>query len=523
MSVQETIQKAMYQDIDDLTAIIRRMHLQRGVCRSDGIALEAHIALPSSIRQYTEAPSRTHYDRTLAIAKAKRSNLHHDLYTMESRAVLSRPDLPMTELCASMEAITGRHFLLFGGVLAMIAILLKFFGVDGGSGGGGGGGGGGAATAAAVNLENRMQQLEDTVAKARTSIQASPKPNASKPVLTAYSNKNGGAQPVDTTAPNHAAIVVAAEAVIKHIHAMFAGTDADDFAEVIKSPAAMHDFLLGVDGGKSAGSNILMARRFYAGKLVGLDGSNTWHTFISFGEDLSEWIDKRTAAIGDFLKSIADGVMHNSNEVMALIHTLGIVDVFPEKLLESEYPSSYNTAIAAAVTELKNADAELRIAITPARLIAWVTASSTLVKAANGKLVEIWFTPINESDGKKVEGIVTTEVVAALTAPVKELASNIDKIANRTQQLTHMQTQLAAADKQLAEQYEHHKDHMTDVQRADMAGIRYVNSTLSFAVGLMMRSAQYLHSKTTRMNNLSSYMGSYQAACISLMKLYDLL
>ena len=137
MSVQQTIQTAMYQDIDALTAVIRRMQLHRGVCRTDGIALEAHIALPSSLRQYTESPSRTHYDRTLAIAKAKRANLHTDLYAMESHAVLSKHNLPMTELCASMEAITGRHFLLFGGVLAMIAILLKFFGVDSGGGGGG--------------------------------------------------------------------------------------------------------------------------------------------------------------------------------------------------------------------------------------------------------------------------------------------------------------------------------------------------------------------------------------------------
>ena len=94
------------------------------------------------------------------------------------------------------EAITGRHFLLFGGVLAMIAVLLKFFGVDGGSGGGGGGGGGGAAKAAVSAVNTKLDKLDATINRVKTAIQATPKPTAANTILTSYSNKSNGAQPV---------------------------------------------------------------------------------------------------------------------------------------------------------------------------------------------------------------------------------------------------------------------------------------------------------------------------------------
>lgn len=517
MSVQQTIQSSMYSDIDDLTAIIRRMHLQRGVCRSDGIALEAHIALPSSIRQYTEAPSRTQYDRTLAIAKAKRANLHHDLYAMESRAVLTRPDMPLTELCASMEAITGRHFLLFGGVLAMLAILFKFFGVDGG-GGGGGGGGGASATAAVGAAETRAKKLDVTVDRVKTAIAGMSKPNATNPILTSYSSKQNGAQPVGDLPPNHAALVVAAESVAKHIRAMFGGIDPADFDIAIKSPDSMRDFLLG-----ERGPSTVMGRRFYMGKLVGLDGSATWADFIQFGEALDDWLEKRMGAVSEFLKDVMGDKKHSSNEFKVMLDNLEVIAVFPESLMNSKHPSSYNDAIASAMQEIKNAESELRIAVTPHRIIAWINASASYIRAANGKLMELWFAPLPSNAHETVVKITQHEIIDGLAAPVGKLAEGIDKLANRQQQLSQMQQQLVITDKHLAEKHEMHKDHLTDQEMAEMAALRYVNATLVFTVGMLTRCTGYMHGKVSRINNISSYLGSFEVACISLEKLYVLL
>ncbi len=521
MSVQQTIQTAMYQDIDALTAVIRRMQLHRGVCRTDGIALEAHIALPTSLRQYTESPSRTHYDRTLAIAKAKRANLHTDLYAMESHAVLSKHNLPMTELCASMEAITGRHFLLFGGVLAMIAVLLKFFGVDGGSGGsgggGGGGGGGGAAKAAVAALNTKMDKLDATIDRVKTAIQAAPKPTAANPILTSYSNKSNGAQPVGDIAPNHAALVVASEAVIKHIHDMFGGVAQDVFHKVIASPDTMRAFLLSDDGPKE-----LMALRFYTDSLVGLDSSDTWDVFMKFTDDLSDWLEKRMSIIGEYLKDVVENKKHSRQEFEALMDNLGTPDVFPESLMKPAYPSTHNAAIAAAIEAIKNAESELRIAVTPSRTIAWINANANFIRSANAKLLELWFTR-HPNDAEKITNIVASEIINGITAAVGKLADNIDKLTNRNQQLTLMQEQLVVADKHLAEKHEMHTDHLSDADIAEMVGLRYINATLSFVVGMLTRCSSYLHSKTTRVNNISNYIGSFEAACVSLEKLYVIL
>ena len=517
MSVQQTIQTAMYQDIDALTAVIRRMQLHRGVCRTDGIALEAHIALPTSLRQYTESPSRTHYDRTLAIAKAKRANLHTDLYAMESHAVLSKRNLPMTELCASMEAITGRHFLLFGGVLAMIAVLLKFFGVDGGSGGGGGGGGGGAAKAAVSAVNTKLDKLDATINRVKTAIQATPKPTAANPILTSYSNKSNGAQPVGDIAPNHAALVVASEAVIKHIHAMFGGVAQDVFHKVIVSPDTMRAFLLSDDGPKE-----LMALRFYTDSLVGLDSSDTWDVFMKFADDLGDWLEKRMSIIGEYLKDVVENKKYSRQEFEALLDNLGTPDVFPESLMKPTYPSTHNAAIATAIEAIKNAESELRIAVTPARTIAWINANANFIRSANAKLMELWFTR-HPDDAKKTTAVVASEIINGITASVDTLADNIDKLTNRNQQLTLMQSQLVAADKHLAEKHEMHTDHLSDADIAEMAGLRYINATLSFSVGMLTRCSNYLHSKTTRINNISNYISSFDAACVSLEKLYVLL
>lgn len=513
MSVQQTIQSAMYSDIDDLTAIIRRMQLQRGVCRSDGIALEAHIALPSSIRQYTEAPSRTQYDRTLAIAKAKRANLRRDLYSMESHAVLARPNMPMKELCASMEAITGRHFLLFGGVLAMIAVLLKFFGVDGG-GSGGGGGGGATAKVASVKLTAAVADLEKYVADVQKQVSATHKPNAVHPIVTTYTKSTN---PVNYVADNHAELVVFAEQVSLNIHAMLHGAIPDDaLGKVLESPATMGAYLLDEND-----VMVVCCKRYIEPKIVRLDGSDEQKLFNEFVVSMGGWLDRRLDFVEEFLTDIAQGVIHTSQQAETLVKNTNVLEQVPPSIMSDGLPSSHNAAILAAVATMRTADAEIKLGETPARRTAGIRALSDILGLVGKKMEEVLYSPITMAD---VSGETIMKIVdEAITIPVNALADDVDHYTNRIKTLSDLQRQLIDADRQLAEKHEFHREHATPEQLADMAAIRYVNTSLSFIVKQMFKATQYMHGKATMSQNVEKYIRSYKAALTAYLRLYNAL
>ena len=511
MSVQETLQSAMYQDIDALTTVIRRMQLHRGVNRSDGIALEAHIALPASLRQYTESPSRTHYDRTLAIAKAKRANLHTDLYAMESHAVLSKHNLPMTELCASMEAITGRHFLLFGGVLAMIAILLKFFGVDGGSGGGGGGGGG-AAVAAVAKVTSSVEALDKFVDSITKQINDNPKPNAATPIVTSHT-KNAPAA-LGALPDNHQALVLAAESVAVHIKAMFqTGITEDALGKILVSPASMGAFLL--DNKAVANACFVL---HIQNKLVSLDNSRYHDNFCKFLDTLDAFLNTHLDTLNKFLSDVAAGREHTPVEIQSLLNSVDVYAILPGPLLSNVTPSTVNDRLSAATRVVHDAKLMLNLGVNTPRSLELVRAKLPVLPIVGDKIKELFYTgtpdyvmPVDE-----FKGIVEK----ALSEPVDKLAATIDKYTNRLKELTNLQTQLVAVDKQLAEKHEMHRDHATPEQALDMAGIRYVNASLTFVVRQMYNSINYLHGKTVMAAQIERFISSHKAALTAYLKLH---
>lgn len=512
MSIQKSIHDAMYTDIDDLTVIIRRMQLQRGVCRSDVVALESHIALPSSIHQYTESPSRTHYDRTLKLAKAKRKQLHTDLYSMESAALLgSKPDWTRKELVTAMEAITGRHFLLFGGVLAMIAILLKFFGVDGGSGGGGGGGGG-AAVAAVAKVTSSVEALGKFVDSITKQINDNPKPNAANPIVTSHT-KNAPAA-LGALPDNHQALVLAAESVAVHIKAMFqTGITEDALGKILVSPASMSAFLL--DNKAVVGVCFVL---HIQNKLVSLDNSRYHDNFCKFLDTLGAFLDTHLDTLNKFLSDVAAGREHTPVEIQSLLNSVDVYAILPGPLLSNVTPSTVNDRLSAATRVVHDAKLMLNLGVNTPRSLELVRAKLPVLPIVGDKIKELFYTgtPDYDMPVDEFKGIVEK----ALSEPVDKLAATIDKYTNRLKELTNLQTQLVAVDKQLAEKHEMHRDHATPEQALDMAGIRYVNASLTFVVRQMYNSINYLHGKTVMAAQIERFISSYKAALTAYLKLH---
>ena len=278
----------------------------------------------------------------------------------------------------------------------------------------------------------------------------------------------------------------------------------------------MGDFLLDA-------KDVMMVacKQYIEPKIVKLDRPDEQRLFNEFVVSMGGWLDRQLPFIDEFLTDVANGVTHTSKQAEELVEKTDVFKAIPSDIMSNALPSSHNAAILDAKTHMETADNELKLGDTPARRTAMISAVGAMLNLFSKKMQEILYTPIPAA-ALSAEAVVKI-FDYAITMPVKTLADTVDHYTNRVKLLTDLQARLIDADKQLAEKHELHRDHITPDQAADMATIRYVNTSLSFAVKQMFSATQYMHGKATMSHHICKYIASYKSALTSYLKLYTAL